>query len=173
MKRFLAPFLASNPQRQHRLVNFAVSAYFHLLFPASLGRAPADRSVDEPAKVSGIELPCRAILPVLRWTAARQPAGLGLLGGAALECQKKQDLALDIHRNVPPALLEALNGLGRNTQNLCHLVLSFSEMPTDCRKLESHHFPAYPPFDCIVYHCVGQEGTALPCRHSKISKNIP
>ena len=36
----------------------------HLLFPALENSAFTDRSVDEPAKPPGLELPCRAFLPV-------------------------------------------------------------------------------------------------------------
>jgi len=153
----------SNPQSQHTPINFALSTYFHLLLPASLGRALADRSVDEPAKVSGMKLPCRAILPVLRWTTARQPAGLGLLGSAAFQSQNKEGLALDMRRNVPPAQFETLNGLRRNARDLCHLVLRLLQMPTNCRELDSLHFRLIP-LDLISHHNVGDEGTTLPPR---------
>lgn len=164
----------SNPQSQHRPVNFALSTYSHLLLPASLGLALADRSVDEPAKVSGIKLPGGAILPVLRGTTARQPAGLGLLGSAAFQCQNKKHLAFDMHGNVPPALFETLNGFSRNAQDLCHLALRFPQMPTNCRELDALHFRLIR-VDFISYHHVGHEGTSLSAQialhsHSEIPK---
>ena len=134
----------SHPLRQNGPVDFALSTYFHLLFPASLGCALADRSIDEPAKISSIKLPCGAILPVLCGTSARQPAGLDLLRSAAFQCQNKEDLAFDMHRNVPPALFETLNGFRRNAQDLCHLALRFLQMPTNCRELDSLHFRLIP-----------------------------
>lgn len=156
-------WLRSIPQIQHRLVNFAVSAYFHLLFPVSLDRALADRSVDEPAKVSGIKLPCGAILPVLRGTTARQPAGLALPGSTAFQCQNKKDLALDIYRNVPPALFETLNGFRRNAQDLRHLALRFFQMPANCRELDSFHFRLFL-LGFISYHNVGTREPHFPPR---------
>jgi hypothetical protein len=155
----------SIPQIQHRLVNFAVSTYFHLLFPAFLGCALADRSIDEPAKVPGIKLPCGAILPVRGGTTASQPTGLGLLGSAAFQGQNKQDLALNMHGDVPPALFETLNGFRRNAQDLCHLVLRFLQVPTNCRELDSLHF-SFIPLSLKSYHNVGREGSLFTNLHS-------
>ncbi len=134
----------SYPQRQGGSVDLALSTYFHLLLPASLGRAFADSSIDEPAKVSGIELPCGAILPVLRGTTAPQPAGLVLPGSTVFQCQNEEDLAFDRHRNPPPALFETLNGFGRNAQDLCHLTLRFLQMPSNFRELFSLHLRLLP-----------------------------
>jgi len=51
------------------------------------------------------------------------------------EGKNKQDLALNMDRDVAPALLETLDRFWRNAQNLCHLGLRLSQMPSNFRKL--------------------------------------
>jgi hypothetical protein len=105
----------------------ALLAPLHLLVPAFLHLALADRPIDKPAKMPTLKFPCRAILPHPRGTLPYHPTR-PVIFITGPHRQKKVHLSLDIHRDVPPSLLKTLYGFGRNTQKLCHLSLSFSDM---------------------------------------------
>jgi len=92
----------------------------------------------------GIKLPCGTILPVLHGAMPRQPSGLVLFGSMVFQGKNKEDLPFDVHRNVPPALFETLNGFWRNSQDLCHLVLRFPQMPPNFCELFLLHSGAPP-----------------------------
>lgn len=144
-----SPHCATRFQRQNGPVDFALATDFHFLLPTSLGRTLADCSIDKPAQMSGIKLPCGTILPVLDGAMPRQPARLILLGSMVFQSKNKEDLTFDMHRHVPPTLFETLNGLKRNAQNLCHLALRFSQMSSNfCELLFLH--PGF--FPCRVFH---------------------
>ncbi|UCG65635.1 MAG: hypothetical protein JSW12_00830 [Deltaproteobacteria bacterium] len=68
------------------------------------------RSVDKPAEVPTLKFPCRAILPGFSRTLFNHPTGLVVPTGSAFHGQKKQHLTLDMPGNVPPSLLETLDG---------------------------------------------------------------
>jgi hypothetical protein len=97
--------------------------------------ALTDGPVDEPTQMSCLKFPCRALLPDLPGTSLHDPAWSGSFVLRRLERHKKKGLALDIHRDIPPSLLEALYGLEGGAQELGHLLLRFSEKMTDLGKL--------------------------------------
>jgi hypothetical protein len=68
------------------------------------------RSVDKPTEVSTLKFPCRAILPGFNRTLLNGPTGLVVPAGSVFHGEEKQHLTLDMHGDVPPSLLKALNG---------------------------------------------------------------
>lgn len=147
-------------QRQNGPVDFTLATDFHFIFPASLGRALADCSIDKPAQMSGIKLPCGTIPPALRRATPRQPARLILFRRVVYQSKNKEDLTFDMHRYVPPTLLETLNGLGRNAQNLCHLVLRFPQMSSNFCELLFLHPRLFSLYGFPSYHNGVREGSA-------------
>jgi hypothetical protein len=113
----------------------APAAYLHLILPALLRGAFTDGPVDEPAQMSCLQLPCRALQPDLLGASLPDPTWSGSIGLKGFERHKKEHLALDMHRDAPPSLLQALYGFWRRTQYLGHLLLRFSEKMTDLGKL--------------------------------------
>jgi hypothetical protein len=67
-------------------------------------------SVDKPTEVSTLKFPRRAILPGFNGTPFNLPTRLSLPAGSVFPGEEKQHLTLDMHGNVPPSLLEALDG---------------------------------------------------------------
>jgi hypothetical protein len=106
----------------------ALSAYVHLLIPAFLHLAPADGPVNEPAQMSCVKFPRRALLSRFFGAAPYAPTGTGLFVLRRLQNHEKQYLTFRGYRNVAPSLLEALYGFGRGAQELGHLSLGFSQM---------------------------------------------
>jgi hypothetical protein len=84
--------------------------------PALLRLALANCSINEPAKVSNLKLPCRASLLSLLRALSYHPARPVLLMRIFLENQKEKDLTFNMDWDLPPPLFKALYGLIRNTQ---------------------------------------------------------
>ena len=124
---FLAfvPFASWRWQKQTHEYR-ALAAYLHLLLPAFSHGALTDGPVDEPAQMSCLKFPCGALLLDLLGTSLHDPTRSGPFVLRRLECHKKKGLALDIRRDIPPSLLEALYGLEGGAQELGHLLLRFS-----------------------------------------------
>lgn len=53
------------------------------------------------------------------------PAGLVAFGFSFESGKQKKELALDMHGYIPPALLVAVNGFQRRTEQFGHLFLGF------------------------------------------------
>lgn len=96
--------------------------------PAFLGFSLANRTVDEPAEMSCVEFPRWAGIPGLGRTAPNLPAGADLLHNPSFEGLQKENLTLDVHRHLPPTLLEALHCFKRCAQKLRHLFLGFPQL---------------------------------------------
>lgn len=100
-------------------------ANFHLFAPAILNLPPADGPVDEPAEMSRVEFPRRAVLTGLRRATSNLPAGAHFFIGPLFKGPQKEHLPLDVHRDSSPPLFEALNAPERRSQELRHFFLSF------------------------------------------------
>ena len=137
-------------QRQNGPIDFTLATNFHFLLPASLGRSLADCSIDEPAKISGSELPCGAILPSLHGATGASASRACPSWRLVFQSQNKEDLTFDMHRYIPPTLLKTLNGLRRNAQDLCHLALRFSQMSSNFCELLFLHPGLSPLWSSIV-----------------------
>jgi len=109
-----------------------LSAYFHLLLPAFLLTALANRPINKPAKISPLKFPCRTVLPNFHRTLSYHPTGPFFPGTRLFRGEKKKDLTFNVNGDIPPPLFKALYGFKRNTQYLCHLALRFSKMLTSC-----------------------------------------
>jgi hypothetical protein len=105
----------------------------NLFLPAFLRFPPADRSIDEPAKMSHPEFPGRAGLPGLGGTAVDFPAGEQPLH-PLLHGLKKQHLPLDVPGNFSPPLLKTLHGPDRSSQEPGHFFLGFLQPPAKSRE---------------------------------------
>ncbi len=110
--------------RQYGLVDFTLLTYLYFLFPAPLRQTLANRPVYKPAKMPGVELPRRTILPFVGRTRPHQPARFAFFGSTVFQRKNQEELAFNMNRNISPALLKTLDGLRRNSQDLRHLVLS-------------------------------------------------
>jgi len=126
----------------------ALPAHLHLPLPAFLHFAPTERPVDEPAQMPCLKLPCRAPQPDLLGASLHDPARSGSLSLKGFERHEKERLALDMHRDAPPSLLEALYGFERRTQYLGYLLLGFSEKTTDVGKFFFVHAIVLDRFVC-------------------------
>jgi hypothetical protein len=105
-------------------------ANFHLFAPAILNLPPADGPVDEPAEMSRVEFPRRAVLTGLRRATSNLPAGAHFFIGPLFKGPQKEHLPLDVHRDSSPPLFEALNAPERRSQELRDFLLSFFKFLT-------------------------------------------
>jgi hypothetical protein len=124
--------------------NIAGSANFHLFFPFFVGSAAADGSIDKPAKLACLKLPCGACFFLFGRAFFNGPARfLGLIGASSSGEQKKH-LPFNMRRHGSPALLVAVYGLDGYPQKLRHLLLRFVQVfPKFCKFLTVHKFPLY------------------------------
>lgn len=136
---------------QYRGHHVTGPTYLHLFVPIVLNFSLAQCPIDEPAETPGLEFPCRTIHPLFRRAFPDSPAWLpGFF--SPLQCQQKQNLPFSVRRYGPPALFIALNCLGRSSQQLRHLRLSFAQPGSGVRKLVLiHKYPdvsalGFPPF---------------------------
>jgi hypothetical protein len=109
----------------------ALPANSHFFAPAILNLPPADGPVDEPAEVSRLEFPRRAVLTGLRRATPNLPAGAHVSIALFLKGPQKEHLPLDVHRNSSPPLFEALNAPERRSQELRNFLLSFFKFLTE------------------------------------------
>jgi len=119
-----APFSPRRWRKQARKYR-ALAAYLHLLLPAFSHGALTDGPVDEPAQMSCLKFPCGALLPDLLGASLHYPTGSGSFVLRRLERHKKKGLALDIRRDIPPSLLEALYGLEGGAQRAGPFAFAF------------------------------------------------
>jgi hypothetical protein len=103
-------------ERQNRSEYLAFSAHLHLLVPAFLHLALADRPVDKPAKMPTLKFPRRAIFSDLHGTFSYHPTGSVPFIMTPFHDQEEEYLSFNMHGDVPPSLLKTLYGFKRNTQ---------------------------------------------------------
>ena len=104
----------------------------HLLRPGIMDGPVADGTVDEPAQVAGGKLPGRALFPLCLGTGTRDPARFEAIFTKQLASKQEIELALDVDRDGPPALLITVDGLDRDAQQLGHLFLGFFQFLPEC-----------------------------------------
>jgi hypothetical protein len=91
----------------------------------------ADRPINEPTEMPGSEFPCGATASRLPGAISYHPTGTLFFAGECLQGEKKKGLPFRMDRDFPPALFKALDGFERNTQELRHLALCFSQLPSN------------------------------------------
>ncbi len=107
--------------------NLTFPANLHFLGPTRFRLSLADRPIDEPADVPRSEFPGRTGFSGWGRATSNLPAGSSIFIASFFHgCQKKH-LPLNMHRNLPPSLFEALNRPERYTEELGHLFLGFSK----------------------------------------------
>jgi hypothetical protein len=157
------------------LQHFTAFADIHLLAPAFLRQALANRSVDEPAEMSRPELPCRAILSSLHRAFFDQPTGPMSIREGLLQGKKQQRLAFGMDRYLSQTLLKALNGSDGYAQKLGHLFLGFPQDMPDFRQFAFIHFKTLSKysFSFTIPHQGSTSRTARPDLHLLISAKNP
>lgn len=133
------PVLHLSQRRHNRSEYLAFSARFHLLTPASLHLSMAYRAINKPTKVSALKFPRRAPLPRFHGAPFNDPTGHLFPVSSPLHGQEKQQLSFNMDGDFSPPLFEALYRLKRGAEQLCHLTLGLSQLPSNMRKLLSVH----------------------------------
>jgi hypothetical protein len=123
--------------------NLTFPANFHFLRPPRFRLSLADRPIDEPADVPGSEFPGRAGFSGLGYATSNLPAGSSIFIPSIFHGHQKKHLPLNVHRDFPPSLFEALNRPERYTEELGHLFLGFSKpLPKSLNFFRIHeHLP--------------------------------
>ncbi len=107
--------------------NLTFPANLHFLGPTRFRLSLADRPIDEPADVPRSEFPGRAGFSGWGRATSNLPAGSSIFITSIFHSRQKKQLPLNVHRNLPPSLFEALNRPERYTEELGHLFLGFSK----------------------------------------------
>ena len=115
------PRLCFIEQPRENITFFARIKLFLVLIPAVLAQSAADSPADMPA----LKLPGRAIL--FFRAELFFPAGCEQLALMALIANQKIEIAGDMRRDGPPALLVAVDGFQTHAQNRRQLFLSFAQ----------------------------------------------
>jgi hypothetical protein len=97
------------------------------------------------------------MLPGFNGTPFKLPTRLPLPAGSVFHGEEKQHLALDMHGNAPPTLLETLDGFYRGTKQLCQLALRFSQLASNRRELLFVH-RSVPPGSVFIPRCGSCKG---------------
>ncbi len=93
-------------------------AYLNFAPPTGSRPPLADRAINKPAEMTRIEFPGRTVLPRLRRASPDIPAGPVTLRLSPMQSEQKKDLPLDMHGNLSPPLLKALDCLEGRPQKL-------------------------------------------------------
>ena len=112
-------FIAFAPRHWRKQIHEyrALPAYLHLTFPAFLRLATTDGSVDEPAEMSCLKFPCRALQPGPLGTSLHGPAwsgALGLKGFKAMRNSAWRSAGEGISRHPCSKLCTALSEVPRS-----------------------------------------------------------
>ena len=127
-----------------RTKDFTLPTHLHFLAPAFLSLPLTYRTVDKPAEVPHIEFPGGTGLAGWKRAGPNIPAGTGVFPSSSLQGSQEENLPLDVHRDVPPALFKTLNGLERCSQKLGHLLLSLLQFqPKRMELLTVHGYPSF------------------------------
>jgi len=113
---------------ESRCEDFTGATALHLLLPTGLYMPFANGSVDEPAQLTGLKLPCRALFSFILGTLSLFPTDNLVVLILVLAAHQKQQLSFHMYRNISPSLLIAMNGLDGCTEQLSHFFLGFSKM---------------------------------------------
>ena len=109
----------------------AGTTYFHLVAPVVLRLAFTEGSVNKPAKISYLELPCRTLFPEFFGAFSGLPANFFSFTFQSHPGNQEKKLPLSMHGNGPRALLIAADRLQGNTQKRCHLFLGLFQLVTE------------------------------------------
>ncbi len=123
----------------NRLQNFTGSAKLHLFLPIFVNSSVTDSSVNEPAKISGLKLPSRALLFLFRRAFFNNPTRLGYCRIPSHSGNQEKHLPFHMGRYVSPALFVALYSLVGYPQQLGYLALCFIYSFAEAFKLFTIH----------------------------------
>lgn len=119
--------------------NLTFPANLHFLGPTRFRLSLADRPIDEPADVPRSEFPGRTGFSGWGRATSNLPAGSSIFITSIFHGRQKKQLPLNMHRNLPPSLFEALNRPERYTEELGHLFLGFSKSLAKSIKFSGVH----------------------------------
>jgi hypothetical protein len=124
--------------------NLTFPANLHFLGPTRFRLSLADRPIDEPADVPRSEFPGWAGLSGLGHATSNLPAGSSIFITSIFHGRQKKQLPLNMHRNLPPSLFEALNRPERCSQELRHLLLGLLQfLPKRMELFVVHGCPSF------------------------------
>jgi len=108
--------------------HLAGAADLHLVLPILVNAAVANRTIDKPAQVPALEFPGGTLLFLSGRTAFYAPTRLA--GSAVVIDPRHQKIHLALHsrRYGAPALFIAVNCLQGSSEQLSHLLLSFTHL---------------------------------------------
>ena len=100
----------------------------------------ANGTINEPAQVAHLKLPCRTLTFQFKGALFLDPAGL-LISRASIDPgEQKIDLPLRMNRDRPPSLLVTMNGLNRSPKQLSHLLLRLVQPLSDGHEFLAVHY---------------------------------
>ncbi len=124
--------------------NLTFPANLHFLGPTRFRLSLADRPIDEPADVPRSEFPGRAGFSGWGRATSNLPAGSSIFITSIFHSRQKKQLPLNVHRNLPPSLFEALNRPERYTEELGHLFLGLLQfLPKRMELFVIHGCPSF------------------------------
>ena len=118
---------------------FTGPANLHLFLPVRLHLTFTDGSVYEPAKITGLELPGRASLPLAGGAFLDCPAGSAVPAILTLSRNQKIHLPFHIRWYGSPGLLVTVDRLDRGAEQLRHLFLGLVQLLTKTDELFAVH----------------------------------
>jgi len=157
---------------------FTRLANLHLLLPTLLHHTFTDCSVYKPAKISGLELPGRTLLPLVRGTFFGHPARFAAFTIRIHPGDKEIHLPFHRGRYWSPCLFVAVNSLYRGAEQLSHLLLGLVQFFAEMDELFAVHGEfresvtwtekRYVEPDCHNVACMSTEKIPLSlCRFPK------
>jgi len=100
----------------------------------------ANGTINEPAQVAHLKLPCRTLTFQFKGALFLDPAGL-LISRASIDPgEQKIELPLRMNRDGPPPLFVTMNGLNRSSKQLCNLLLSLVQSLSDGYEFLAIHY---------------------------------
>ena len=119
-------------QRLHQgYQDLTCSANLHFFLPIFLNRTFTNCSINKPAELSSLELPCRALFFDLRGAILYDPARLLAFFDPPHSGDQEKNLPFYIGRHRSPPLLIAGHSLNRRSEQLGHLLLRLVQFFTD------------------------------------------
>jgi hypothetical protein len=125
---------------QGRLEDLARFADFDLLRPVFMNSTLANGTVNEPAQVAHLELPCRALTLQLKGALFFDPTGFLIFKASIDPGEQKIEMPLRVNRDGPPSLLVTMNGLNRSPEQLRHLLLRLVQPLSDGHEFLAIHY---------------------------------
>ena len=118
----------------------------------------ANGTINEPAQVAHLKLPCRTLTFQFKGALFLDPAGL-LISRASIDPgEQKIELPLRMNRDGPPPLFVTMNGLNRSSKQLRNLLLCLVQPLSDGYEFLAIHYLLHKNIQKRLYE-ISQCGT--------------